>query len=258
MAIAGGHLNSPRYFYTGPALSQTGGHGDPRSNELNVDFVCGHSNEIVDGSDNLRRAVRDRFRTGAHAVKIMASGGVISPSDPIRVPQYSADEIAAVGNEAQRRGSYVAAHAYSSESIVHAVSNGVRSIEHGNLLDDETAAFMAEHGSYLVPTLAAYDAMDRRGDEMGMTEVAKEKNAYVLDAGKFAVARARDAGVRIGFGSDLMGELETDQLRGLYLQAEVLGTFETLRSVTSVNADLMQSESLGRLAPGGGGRRPYS
>ncbi|ALE07409.1 amidohydrolase [Arthrobacter sp. ERGS1:01] len=250
MAVTGGHIESPRYFYTGPALSQTGGHGDPRSDETSVDFVCGHSNEIVDGADNLRRAVRERFRTGAHAVKIMASGGVISPSDPIRVPQYSAGEIQAVVEEAERRGSYVAAHAYSSESIVHAVANGVRSIEHGNLMDDATAAFMAERGSFLVPTLAAYDAMSRRGEEMRMTEVAKEKNAFVLDAGKVAVARAHAAGVRIGFGSDLLGALESEQLRGLRLQSEVLGMLDTLRSVTSVNAELMNSPTLGRLTGG--------
>ena len=88
--------------------------------------------EVVNGVDALRRAARERLRSGAHAIKIMASGGVISPSDPLRVPQYSPEEIRVVAKEATRRGSYVAAHAYSAEAIAVAVANGVRSIEHGN------------------------------------------------------------------------------------------------------------------------------
>jgi imidazolonepropionase-like amidohydrolase len=252
-AISRGVIRSPRYFFTGPALSQTGGHGDPRQADLAVPFHAGHSNEIVDGVDDLRRAVRDRFRQGCHAIKLMLSGGVISPVDPIRVPQYSAEEVRAVTEEATRRGSYVAAHAYSSEAIRHAVLCGVRSIEHGNLLDADTAGMMAEHNSYLVPTLIAYDAMDRRGAEVGLSTVAQEKNSVVLDSGKTAIALAFEAGVHVGYGSDLLGDLAGDQLLGLRLQSEVIGVLETLRSVTSVNAALLQEESLGRIAPGAKG-----
>ena len=122
--------------------------------------------EIVDGEDDVRRVVRERFRRGAHAIKLLTSGGVISPDDPIRLSQYSSGEIRVAVDEAERRGSYVAAHAYSPEAIRHSIDNGVRSIEHGNLLDDETAAMMATKGAYLVPTLAAYDATDRRGKEL--------------------------------------------------------------------------------------------
>jgi len=246
-------ISSPRYYYTGPALSQTGGHGDPRTTDMLIDFACGHSNDIVDGIDGLRRAVRERFRLGAHAVKIMASGGVISPVDPIRIPQYSPEEIRAVVDEAARRGSYVAAHAYSSEAIQHAVVNGVRSIEHGNLMNEETAVLMSVHSAYLVPTLITYDAMSRRGKDMNMTPVALEKNSSVLDSGKTAIERAAAAGVPVGYGSDLLGDLEVDQLLGIRLQMEVLGTLETLRSVTSVNASLLQKETLGRIAVGAAG-----
>jgi imidazolonepropionase-like amidohydrolase len=93
----------------------------------------------------------------------MTSGGVMSLADLIRISQYSADEIRAVTEEAARGGSYVAAHAYSPEAIRHSIDNGVRSIEHGNLLDAQTAA-MASVGAFLVPTLAAYDAIERRGE----------------------------------------------------------------------------------------------
>ncbi|MGH1565029.1 amidohydrolase family protein [Mumia sp. DW29H23] len=241
---------APRYLYSGPALSQTGGHGDPRPATLDVCFHEGHMNEVVDGVDDLRRAVRRRFRQGAHVIKIMTSGGVVSPVDPIRVPQYSAEEIAAVVDEATRRGSYVAAHSYSSEAVIHSVTNGVRSIEHGNLIDAAAAHAMAEHGAYLVPTLAAYDSMARRADEVGLSAVGRAKNAEVLDSGREAISLAAAAGVPVGFGSDLMGDLEDDQLRGLQLQAEVQTPAELLRSVTTVNAGLIRRPELGRLAVG--------
>jgi imidazolonepropionase-like amidohydrolase len=198
----------------------------------------------------VRRTVRERFRRGAHAIKIMTSGGVVSLTDPIRAPQYSAGEIRVAVDEATRRGSYVAAHAYSPEAIKHSVENGVRSIEHGNLLDHETAQLMAEHGAYLVPTLAAYDAMDRRGDLLGLAPVSQAKNREVLAMGQGAIGIARAAGVNIGFGSDLMGELEDDQLCGLRLQIEADGVANALRSVTSVNGSLLGRDDLGRIAVG--------
>jgi len=249
-AIAHGLIPAPRYLFTGPALSQTGGHGDPRPPELDFCGCGGRGCEVVDGVDALRRAVRERFRQGAHAIKLMTSGGVISPADPIRVPQYSASEIAAVAEETARRGSYVAAHAYSPEAIVHSVENGVRSIEHGNLLDAGTAALMAEHGAFLVPTLAAYDALARRGPGLGLAPVAQAKNREVLDAGRRAIEIAGRAGVRIGFGTDLMGALEDEQLQGLRLQADVAGPLALLRSATSGNAELLGRDDLGRVAVG--------
>ncbi|GAB2530261.1 metal-dependent hydrolase family protein [Paramicrobacterium agarici] len=245
MALDKQVIEGPRYLYTGPALSQTGGHGDPRSDEMELDFCGGHSNQIVDGVADLRRVVRDRFRTGAHAIKIMASGGVISPVDPLEIPQYSADEIQAVADEAARRGSYVAAHAYSAEAVQHAVANGVRSIEHGNLMDADAARAMAATGSTLVPTLIAYDAMRRRGAELGLPETAQHKNKEVFASGQRAIELARDAGVRIAYGSDLLGGLEEEQLNGLRLQAEILGNLETLKSATSVGAGLIGRSDLG-------------
>lgn len=249
-AITEGVIAAPRYLYSGPALSQTGGHGDPR--DAHLDLCCSHSHgtEVVDGVDALRVAVRERLRTGAHVIKIMASGGVVSLTDPIRIPQYSAEEIRVVAEEANRRGSYVAAHAYSPEAILHAVNNGVRSIEHGNLLDRVTAETMATRGAVLVPTLVTYLAMSERGAGMGMPTVALRKNAEVLEAGKNAVDLAAQAGVVVGFGTDLMGDLEDEQLRGLRVQHEVQGTLELLRSVTSRNAQILGLNTVGRIRPG--------
>ncbi|TDC54176.1 amidohydrolase family protein [Jiangella ureilytica] len=252
-AIDEGLTAAPRYFYTGPALSQTGGHGDPRPGDHDLCVGHTHMTEVVDGVDAVRTAVRDRFRRGAHAIKIMTSGGVVSLTDPIRRPQYSPEEVRAITDEAARRGSYVAAHAYSPEAIEHAVTNGVRSIEHGNLLDGATAQLMADHDAFLVPTLAAYDALDRRGDALGLNPISQAKNREVLDSGKRAIELAAAAGVRVGFGTDLMGDLEDDQLIGLRLQVEVLGVLGALRSATSVNAQLLGRDDLGRIGAGAAG-----
>ncbi|GAA1657217.1 metal-dependent hydrolase family protein [Actinoplanes couchii] len=252
-AIDEGVIVSPRYFFTGAALSQTGGHGDYRG--AGDDSAChdGCAVEVVDGVEALRVAVRDRFRHGAHAIKLMTSGGVVSPVDPIAVPQYSAAEITAVTDEARRRGSYVAAHAYSPEAIVHSVVNGVRSIEHGNLLDAPTARLMAEHDAVLVPTLGAYDAMDRLGAQLGLSEVAQQKNREVLHAGGDAVRYALEAGVTVGFGSDNMGDLVSEQLVGVRLIKEAVGALAALRAVTGGNSTLLGRDDLGRLAIGTAG-----
>ena len=200
--------------------------------------------------EHLRVAVRERFRTGSHAIKIMASGGVVSLTDPLRIPQYSAEEIQVVTEEAKRRNSYVAAHAYTADAVIHAVTNGVRSIEHGNLLNDEAAEIMATHGAVLVPTLVTYAAMAEHGADLGMSPIALDKNKEVLDSGRVAIERAQSAGVLVGFGTDLMGDLESEQLQGLRLQNEVQGTLELLRSVTARNAEILRANDLGTIAVG--------
>ena len=249
-AIDEGLIASPNYYYTGPALSQTGGHGDPRHAVLEMCCEGKIGVEVVDGVDPLRVAVRDRLRKGAHAIKIMASGGVVSLTDPIRIPQYSAEEIRAVSEEATRRGSYVAAHAYSPESIIHAVTNGVRSIEHANLLNDEAAKCMAQHNAVMVPTLVTYLMMAEKGAAIGMAPVSLQKNHEVLAAGKSAIEIAAKQGILIGFGTDLMGDLEFAQLRGLEVQHEVQGTLEVLRSVTSRNAQILKNPLAGTISEG--------
>jgi imidazolonepropionase-like amidohydrolase len=206
--------------------------------------------EVVDGVDSLRVAVRERLRTGAHAIKIMTSGGVFSLTDPISIPQYSPEEVRTVVEEARRRGSYVAAHAYSVDAVMHSIENGVRSIEHGNLIDTSTAKRMSELNAYLVPTLAAYDAMDRRGAEVGLNETSQHKNSLVLSHGQEAVQLALGEGVRVGFGSDLMGDLEDEQLSGVRLQVAASGAAETIRSMTQRNAELIGDPQLGHLGIG--------
>lgn len=250
MALSEGLIPGPRYLYTGPGLTQTGGHGDPRPSHIFAEHSCGYLSEVVDGVDNLRRAVRERIRTGAHAIKIFASGGVMSPTDPIRQVQYDADEVRAVCSEAARLDSYVAAHAYSSEAIIHAVGNGVRTVEHGNLLDAKAARLMAERGAYLVPTLICYEAMKRRGEDLGQPPESRRKNLEVIEAGIESLEIARDAGVRIGMGTDLIGDLEDEQLLDFRVRSEVEEVGEMLRSATSVNAEIIRRPDLGVIKVG--------
>ncbi len=249
-ALRRGVIEGPDYYFTGPALSQTGGHGDSRHPGVEA---CAHHHlmgEVVDGVDEVRRAVRERLRRSAHAIKVMASGGVASHADPLRSSQYSVAELETAAQEAHRFGSYVTAHAYTSEAVQRAVRAGITCIEHGNLIDEQTIALMLEHSTALVPTLIAYDAMDRRGAEVGMSEQAREKNQVVLEQGRETTRRAHRAGVRVGFGSDLMGDLDDEQLAGLRIHVEVLGLPEALRAATATNAEILGLEDRGRIREG--------
>lgn len=249
-AIERGLITAPHYLFSGPALSQTGGHGDPRNPAIDLCFAHGHLNEIVDGVEQVRLAVRQRLRTGAHCIKIMASGGVFSLSDPLRIPQYSTAEIDAAVDEATRRGSYVAAHAYSAEAVSRAVRHGVRTIEHGNLIDAEAAQLIAEHDAFLVPTLATYQAMAEHGEQFGLNATSLAKNDEVLEGGKHAVSLAYQAGAAVGFGTDLMGDLGEYQLDGIRLQVEASSVLDTLRAMTVTNAQIIGDQARGRIEVG--------
>ena len=245
-AVEDGLLAGPRLFVSGLALSQTGGHGDLRSRTTTSNVItcaCQASTEqlgrIADGIDECRRAARDELRKGAHQIKIMAGGGVASPTDPIHNTQYSAGEIRAICEEAEACRTYVMAHAYVPKAIVRAVANGVRTIEHGNLLDAEAARVMAEHGAYLVPTSVTYRALHEHGRAFGFPEVSMRKLGDVLEVGLEAIEIARAAGVKIGHGSDLLGECQAYQSDELPIKADVLGNHEAIRQATEVNAEIL-------------------
>ena len=255
-AIETGLIAGPRLFYSGRALSQTGGHGDFRPYEQQHALCsCGLGarvfSRIVDGVPEVRRAARDELRKGAAQIKIMASGGVASPSDPTWVLQFSEEEIRAVVWEAHSWRTYVMAHAYTPEAIRRCVEYGVRSIEHGNLIDAETAAYVAEQGAFVVPTLCTYDALSKHGPALGFPKVSLEKLDSVRTAGLEALELLRAAGVKIGFGTDLLGAMHEHQLSEFAIRAQVLPAAEILRQATSINAELLErSGDLGVVAPG--------
>jgi imidazolonepropionase-like amidohydrolase len=254
--VAQGHLPGPRLFVAGRAIGQTSGHSDARRRtaagpECHTCNAMLFTLAIADGVDEVRRAVREQLRQGVDHIKVMASGGVASPYDPLDALQYTRDEIRAAVEEAGTFKRYVCAHAYPADAVARAVDCGVRVIEHGNLIDAPTARLMAERGAFLVPTLVAYDAIDRHGARFGMGAESLEKNKLVLEAGLRSLELARAAGVRMAYGSDLLGQLQPDQCREFLLRAEALSPREILHSATVVGAELLgRAGELGVIAPG--------
>lgn len=246
-AVDQGLIESPRLFFVGKALSATGGHGDFRNpGNDSMQNLCSCSErgltQIVDGEPEVRRAARNELRKGAHAVKIMASGGVASPTDPISNLQFSQAEISAVVEEAEFWGRYVMAHAYTVEAIKRCLEFGVRSIEHGNLIDYETAKLANDSSAFVVPTLVTYQAMYERGADIGLPKHSIDKLDDVRDAGLRSLEHLKAAGTKTGFGTDLFGDLQSEQLRELIIRAEVDSNVDVLRSATSINAELLGME----------------
>jgi imidazolonepropionase-like amidohydrolase len=255
-AVAQGLVRGPRLFPSGQALSQTGGHGDlrPRTRSVVSCACCEYGAglaRIADGVDECRRAARDELRKGATQIKIMASGGVASPYDPIWNLQYSDDEMRAIVEEARAWHTYVLAHAYTPEAIRRAIDNGVRSIEHANLIDAATAAAVAAADGFVVPTLVTYDALFRFGRDLGISEVSLGKLGEVREAGLRSLDILQQAGVKIGYGTDLLGAMHKHQSHEFVIRAEAMSPFEVIRSATSVNAELLnRSGELGVIATG--------
>jgi imidazolonepropionase-like amidohydrolase len=255
LAIERGFLRGPRLFFAGAPLSQTGGHADIRPRGVQ-EFICtcaglGLFPALADGVPEVRRAVREQLRSGANQIKIMAGGGVASPTDPIDGTQYSLEELTAACEEATAANTYVMAHAYSPRSITRAVQCGVRSIEHGNLLDEDSAKVMKTHGAFLVPTLATYAVLGEEGKRLMWSPEQLVKLDRVKDAGTQAIAIAKAHGVPIAFGTDLLGAMHPQQSIEWRLRSGVQTAVEILQSATSVAAKLLNQEGkLGVIAPG--------
>ncbi|MCD4513721.1 amidohydrolase family protein [Brucella pseudogrignonensis] len=238
-------ISGPRLLYGGKALSASGGHGDHRS--MGVDrsdetYAQVSLGRRCDGVDEVRRAARDEIRRGAHHIKIMANGGISSPTDRITSDQFSEEEIAAIVDEANMANLYVVSHTYTARSVARAVRNGVRSIEHGNLLDEETVALMKGAGSYLTPTLSCFRALAEVGAESGFPKDRMDKIKLVLDSGLHAVELAYRAGVPMAYGTDLIGPMHSRQLHEFELRADVVPPLDLLRAATSTAAELVRLE----------------
>jgi imidazolonepropionase-like amidohydrolase len=251
-AVEQGLIRGPRIFFCGRALSQTGGHGDMRPvQHLAACCWSGAIGQLADGPIEVRRAIREELRKGAHHIKIMVSGGAASPADPLWMLQYSEEEIRAAVDETARRRTYVMAHAHTSEAIRRSVEYGVRSVEHGTLIDHDTAKVVAARGAFVVPTLVVIAALWEQGAAFGLPRVSVDKIAELKDAARASLEILKAAGVKVGFGTDLLGILHREQSREFLLRAEVLSPLEVLRSATSVNADLLgRAGELGVVAPG--------
>jgi imidazolonepropionase-like amidohydrolase len=253
-AVAEGLIDGPRIFFGGKALSQTGGHVDmrPRGRSVSDDHQCCPDLGLVcDGVDGVRKAAREQLRTGAHHVKIMLSGGVASPTDRIDSTQFSLDEIRAIVDEAEAANRYVAGHAYTARAINRGLEAGVRSIEHGNLLDESSVELFLEHDAFLVPTLVTYHRMAIEGAAYGLSAANLAKNELVLDAGLKALELARSAGVNLCYGSDLLGGMRRNQLDEFTIRGAIIPAADVIRSATVTAARLLGEEGrLGQVVPG--------
>jgi imidazolonepropionase-like amidohydrolase len=251
-AIAEGLIRGPRFFYAGKVISMTGGHGDLRipgeSHHSHAMCACSGTNVlavIADGVDACLRAVREEFQRGAHCIKIMGSGGVSTPTDPIWMNQYREDELRAIVGECAERRSYASAHCHPSSAIRRAVECGVRCIEHATLIDDETAAFVAERGAFIVPTMAVIFSLRESGASLGFPPESIAKLGSVFADAQAGMDRMRNAGVKIGLGTDLLGSTYVQQSREFDLRSDVFTPLEILRQATSTGAEILQH--VGRL-----------
>lgn len=242
-------IRAPRFFYAGKVISMTGGHGDMRQmserHHTQGYCSCGDFNAlsvIADGVDEVLKATREELRRGAHCIKIMGSGGVASPTDPIWMNQYREDEIRAIVNETAERRTYTAAHCHPASAVRRCVEFGVRSIEHGTLIDDETARFVAGKGAFVVPTMVIIFVLVELGRKLGFPPQSQEKAEFAYKQALSGMESMRKAGVKIGFGTDLLGETYVQQCRELTIRREVFTPLEILRQATSINAALLQQE----------------
>lgn len=251
-ALRDGLLVGPRLFYGGRVITQTGGGCDmrPLDHELPED-MCGGAcysdafTVVADGTDSLLRAVREEFRRGAFHIKIMLSGSVVSPHASVSHSEYTDSEILTIVEEARRIGKYVAAHCHTAEAIRRAAVLGVRSIEHGTQIDADTAAVVAERGAFVVPTMAVIFAMLEEHKSLKLPAVYMEKLQMVCEQALPGLEIMKEAGVKMGLGSDLLGPLYTRQTTEIALRARVLPPLDILRSACAINAELLGQE--GRL-----------
>jgi imidazolonepropionase-like amidohydrolase len=247
-----GLIRGPRLMIAGKAISQTGGHGDMRPADVVPVCSCGYSgalSAVVDGPDEMRKAVRDQLRQGATQIKLFVSGGVLSPTDPLWMNQFTDAEIRAAVDEAATRRTYVMAHAHTADAVLRCIRNGVRSIEHGTLMNRESADAVAAANAFVVPTLAIVDVL--RQDAVRLPPGAAEKLGMIADQNAESLALCATAGVKLGFGTDLFGPLRDRQAHEFITRGRVQSAAAVIRSATRVNADLMNlTGQIGTIAPG--------
>lgn len=244
--VAAGKVAGPRILCAGPVLCQSGGHGHMAPEwEPTADWSDHHIpglralSLLCDGPDEMRKGAREAFRRGADFLKLCVTGGVVSRHDKLTDTQFDVSEIAAAVAEARARGTYVTVHAHNNAGIRNAVAAGVRCVEHGSQIDDETAALMAEHDVAHVPTLAVVEALLDDAAGAGLPASIADRVGVAKQGQIDAIHASRRAGVRIGSGSDLIGPGQDNRGRELLLRSEIESPMAALVSATSVNADIL-------------------
>jgi len=256
--LAEGAAIGPRLFYSGKALTQTGGGADFRTPDEHLD-PCGHvgpfsnMSVITDGIDEVRRAAREELRKGASQIKIFASGGVVFPAEGHASRwEFSDGELRAIVEEAAARDTYVMAHAYTDDAVRRCLAAGVRSIEHANFVSEETVAMIGAAGAFVVPTFISLVQRVESAAEHSLAPAIVANLQHTIARGRRVYAWARKHGVAIGLGTDLWGpEAQKSQLRELGLRRDLDAPLDILRSATITNAELLMHKGrLGTIAEG--------
>ncbi|HEL8448477.1 TPA: amidohydrolase family protein [Legionella pneumophila] len=251
-------IPGPRLFYSGRALTQTGGGADFRKPNEQID-PCGHVGSfstmsvIADGIDEVIKAAREELRKGATQLKVFASGGVVFPSlsNPT-LYEYSEEELSTIVEEARARNTYVMAHAYSDESVRKCIKSGVRSIEHANFVSEPTVELMSESGVFYDPTFISLVQRIESAEQNRLSEAIVANLKNTIEKGKKVYEYALKYKIPIAFGTDLWGpEAQRDQLREFEMLKELDSAANIIRSATVVNAELlMQKGKLGVISEG--------
>lgn len=251
-------ITGPRVFQGGRMLSQTGGHGDD-SDVWNDNHCCVGSGiaasalgRLCDGVPECLKAARDNMRKGAKHIKVCTSGGIASETDKLESMQFTIEELQAITTVTKNMGgTLVTAHCYTAEGVRHAIAGGVRGIEHGNLIDPETAQLMAETGCFLTPTLALHTFVTMPPYDKFETPEGLRKNAIVGDAGIRAIRYAEDAGVCVCYGTDTTGPTLVMQTYEFVVRSKLLPSPVVLRQATINGAKQLGMEGkLGELVEG--------
>jgi imidazolonepropionase-like amidohydrolase len=242
-AVEEGRVAGPRILFCGQSLSQTGGHADTRRRgESLVSGVGAAVNigRLCDGVADVRRACREEIRKGASQIKLMLSGGIVSPTDRISNAQFSEEEIRAAVEEAEMAGLYCMGHVYTARAANRALRCGVQSLEHCNLIDESSVELFLAHQATMVPTLATYDVLGQEGPRAGLSEAQIEKLREVKDQGLRALEMAVKGGVKLAYGTDLLGPMHRHQLREFKLRAAVQPPRDVIRGATCDAAELFR------------------
>ena len=255
-AINAGVVQGPRIYAAGKSIATTGGHADP-TNGMNsqLSFVLGTpgpTEGVVNGADDARQAVRQRYKDGSDVIKITATGGVLSYAKSADAPQFMADEVRAIVETARDYGYTVAAHAHGKEGMRRAIEGGVTSIEHGTFMDDEIMALMKQHGTWYVPTITAGRFVAEKATVPGyLPDIVRPKAERIGAQIQDTFARAYKAGVKIAFGTDMgVGPHGDNAVEFGYMVEGGMPAAQALQAATYNAARVLAVNDIGQLEPG--------
>ena len=246
-AIEKGQVIGPRIFSAGKALATTGGHADPTNG---MSFVLagdpGPKQGVINGISDARKAVRQQYKNGADLIKITATGGVLSVAKNGENPQFKEDEIREIVSTAYDYGMHVAAHAHGAEGMKRAIVAGVRSIEHGTLMDEETIELMIKKGTYYVPTISAGEFVANKAKIEGYyPDIVRPKAEKIGPQLKNTFKKAYKAGVKIAFGTDSGVSYHGENAKEFSYMVEAgMSPIEAILSATKTAADLLEKQDV--------------